>query len=95
MQPLVVIYDVPGVRTITVSKGWQASFEPISLNIQLGDWNVIVSWSTNFTGLALQSSSNLVSPVWATVSATSVDINGQNTVTNPISGTPLYYRLKQ
>jgi hypothetical protein len=28
MQPVEVIFDVPGVRTITMSKGWQANFVP-------------------------------------------------------------------
>ncbi len=29
MQPVVVIYDYPGVRTITQGFGWQANFEPV------------------------------------------------------------------
>lgn len=30
--PLTVLYDVPGVRVITQSLGWQANFEPIPLS---------------------------------------------------------------
>ena len=50
--------------------------------------NVIVTWPTNATGFTLQSTTNLAAPVWVTVT-------GQNTVTNPISGTQKFYRLSQ
>jgi hypothetical protein len=55
--------------------------------------NIILTWPTNFTGLTLQSTTNLVSPVWATNSAAPVVINGLNTVTNPISSAQRFYRL--
>jgi len=52
--------------------------------------------ATNATGLALQSTTNLVPPaVWTTVSPAPVIVNGENTVTNPISGTQQFYRLSQ
>ena len=39
---------------------------------------------------------NLVSPaLWTTVSPEPVVLNGQNTVTNPVSGTRQFYRLAQ
>ncbi len=53
---------------------------------------LIVSGNTGFT---LQSATNLCSPVWSTNSPAPVIVNGQNTVTNPISGTPKFYRLIQ
>jgi hypothetical protein len=34
-------------------------------------------------------------PVWATISPPPVVLNGQNTVTNPISGTQQFFRLSQ
>jgi len=44
----------------------------------------------------LQSTPNLVSPAfWTTVSPGPVLINGQNTVTIPISGTRQFFRLSQ
>jgi len=44
----------------------------------------------------MQSTRNLVSPaVWTTVSTVLIVLNGQNTVTNPISGTQQFYRLSQ
>jgi uncharacterized repeat protein (TIGR03803 family) len=50
--------------------------------------NVVLTWPTNATGFILQSTTNLVSPVWITVP-------GQNTVTNSISGIQKFYRLSQ
>jgi uncharacterized repeat protein (TIGR03803 family) len=58
--------------------------------------NVVLTWPTNAAGLTLQSTTNLVSPaVWTTVSPGPVVVNGQNAVTNPISGTKKFYRLSQ
>jgi len=57
--------------------------------------NVILTWPTNYAGFNLQSTTNLVSPVWTTNSPAPVVVNGQNTVTNPISGTRKFYRLSQ
>jgi formylglycine-generating enzyme len=58
--------------------------------------NVILTWPTNATGFTLQSTTNLVSPaVWATGVPGPVVVNGQNTVTNPISGSQKFYRLSQ
>jgi uncharacterized repeat protein (TIGR03803 family) len=60
--------------------------------------NVILSWPTNYdgfdsTGFALYSTTNLAAPVWTSNSAPPTVINGQNTVTNPISGTQRFFRL--
>ena len=63
--------------------------------------SVIVTWPTNvagftYAGFTLQSTTNLVSPaVWSTVSPGPIVVNGQNAVTNPISGTQKFYRLSQ
>ncbi|HWX22872.1 MAG TPA: choice-of-anchor tandem repeat GloVer-containing protein [Candidatus Binatia bacterium] len=58
--------------------------------------NVILAWPTNATGFTLQSTTNLVSPaIWATNSTAPAVVNGQNTVTNPITGTRQFYRLSQ
>jgi outer membrane protein assembly factor BamB len=56
--------------------------------------NMIFSWSTNATGFTLQSSPNLgASAVWSTVSPLPVVVNGVNVVTNPISGSRMFFRL--
>jgi uncharacterized repeat protein (TIGR03803 family) len=58
--------------------------------------NFVLSWPTNFTGFALQSTTNLgPSPIWTTNLAAPVIINGQFKVTNPISGTQQFFRLSQ
>jgi len=63
--------------------------------IPSGD-NIILTWPTNTAGFTLQSTTNLISSaVWSTVSPESVVLNGQNTVTNLISGTERFYRLSQ
>jgi uncharacterized repeat protein (TIGR03803 family) len=55
---------------------------------------IIVTWPTNNTGFTLQSTTNLVSPaVWSTNLSSPAIVNGQNTVTNPISGTQQFFRL--
>jgi hypothetical protein len=58
--------------------------------------DIIVTWPTNATGFTLQSATNLTSPAgWSTNSPAPVVVNGQNTVTNPISGTQKFFRLIQ
>jgi uncharacterized repeat protein (TIGR03803 family) len=57
--------------------------------------NVILSWPTNATGLTLQSTTNLASPIWTLLSPGPVVVNGRNTATNPVSGTQQFYRLMQ
>ena len=55
--------------------------------------NAILTWATNAVGFTLQSTTNLVSPAWTAVSPPAIPVNGQNTVTNPISATRQFYRL--
>jgi uncharacterized repeat protein (TIGR03803 family) len=69
---------------------------PPELTIISSAPNVVLKWPTNATGFILQSTANLAPPaVWATNSAPPVIINGQNTVTIPISGPQLFFRLAQ
>jgi len=66
---------------------------PPQLTIIASGTNVILTWPTNAAGFTLQSTTNLGSPaVWTTVSPGPVVVNGQNAVTNPISGTQKFYR---
>jgi uncharacterized repeat protein (TIGR03803 family) len=65
------------------------------LSIVRSTANVILTWPTNASGFTLQSTTNLASAVWTTNSPPPVIVNGQNTVTNPISGTRMFYRLSQ
>jgi uncharacterized repeat protein (TIGR03803 family) len=68
---------------------------PPQLTIIRSGANVVLTWPTKATGFTLQSTTNLVSPVWSTNSPAPVVINGQNTVTNLISGTQQFFRLSQ
>jgi uncharacterized repeat protein (TIGR03803 family) len=76
------------------------SFAP-QLTIISSGGNVILTWPTNvagfsYAGFTLQSATNLVSPiVWSTVSPGPTVVNGQNAVTNAVSGTQNFYRLSQ
>jgi len=77
------------------------SFPGPQLTITPSGTNMILSWPANvagfdYTGYTLQSTTNLGSPsVWGTNSPTPVVVNGQNTVTSPISGAQQFYRLVQ
>jgi len=56
--------------------------------------NVVLTWPTNALGFTLQSAPTLLSEAaWANVSPGPVVINGQNVVTNPMSGPQSFYRL--
>jgi hypothetical protein len=76
------------------------SFPP-QLAIIPSETNVILTWPTNYagfdyTGYTLESTTNLgSSAVWTTNSPPPVVVNGQNTVTNPISGSQTFFRLSQ
>jgi uncharacterized repeat protein (TIGR03803 family) len=65
---------------------------PLSLNFSGG--NAVLAWPTNADGFILQSNADLTQPaLWGAVSPASVNINGQNIVTNPMSGGQMFYRL--
>lgn len=56
---------------------------------------VVISWPTTLTNYIVQSTTNLSFANWGFVSTAQGVMNGQNTVTNPISGTQQFYRLSQ
>jgi len=58
------------------------------LSINLSGNNLVLTWPTNATGYTLQAATNLLSPVWTTVT-------GQFAVTNLISGAREFFRLSQ
>jgi uncharacterized repeat protein (TIGR03803 family) len=65
------------------------------LTIAPAGGSVIVTWPTNFSTFALQSTTNLASPVWTTNLPAPVVVSGQYTVTNAISGRQQFFRLSQ
>lgn len=73
-----------------------ASASPFHLKMISSGANVILMWPTNASGFALQSTTNLGSAVvWSTNSAAPVLVNGQYAVTNPVSGSQRFFRLRQ
>ena len=68
---------------------------PPELALALAGTNVVLTWPANSVAFNLQSAANLTSTNWSIVSPPPVLINGQNTVTNPISGAQMFYRLSQ
>jgi uncharacterized repeat protein (TIGR03803 family) len=89
-------FGPPGIRSTVFS----LSFQP-QLSITHSGSYAILSWPAkvagfDYSGFTLQSTTNLISPaVWTTNSPAPVVVNGQNTVTNPISGPRKFYRLSQ
>jgi hypothetical protein len=58
--------------------------------------NLVLSWPTNSSGFNfLGSSTDLGSPAWTYAFPPTVAVNGQNFVTNPISGPQQFFRLSQ
>jgi len=72
----------------------------LTLNVQKGGSNVILSWPGYITGFNLESTPSLSAPVWNSVSPDPVVVSNsvsdwKNVVTNAIAGTAQFYRLKQ
>ena len=97
--PLAVSQNTLYGTTYTLGKAGQGTVYSFSLLPRLtivpSGAKLILTWSTNFTGFTLQSTANLASPAWTTNSATPIVVNGQYTVTNPISGTQQFFRLSK
>ena len=69
--------------------------QPPLLNYTTDGANLILSWSTNLTGFTLRASPILSGSIssWTTVSWPVCVVNGQYTVTNPISSGSQFFRL--
>lgn len=76
------------------------SFTP-RLTLNPSTTNIILTWPTNcagfdYTSYTLQSTTNIASATsWTINSRATLVINGQYTVSNPISGTHQFFRLSQ
>jgi hypothetical protein len=57
--------------------------------------NVVLTWPGNAVGMTLLSATNLLPTAWITNATAPVVVNGQNTVTNPITSGQHFYRLSQ
>jgi uncharacterized repeat protein (TIGR03803 family) len=94
------LYGTAQGGTSGVGIVFSLSLPPPPLTIVLSGVRVVLSWPTNTptppAGFTLQSTTNLVSPAaWSTVSPGPAIVNGQNAVTNLISGAQQFYRLSQ
>jgi hypothetical protein len=79
-----------------------ASNPYINISMDSTGTNVVMNWTSlaNYADYTLQSITNPVSQTtwntqtnWNTVSTAPVVVNGQNVVTNPVSGASQFYRL--
>jgi uncharacterized repeat protein (TIGR03803 family) len=74
---------------------------PPPLSIIADGANVVLTWPANATGFndtgyTLECATNLVPPIgWQTNSTAPIVIGGQNFITNPISGSQMFFRLSQ
>ena len=69
---------------------------PPLLNIQLSaNTNVVLSWATNFTGFTLEAKTNLPTNVWSVVSPAPAVSGTNNVVTNAVTGSTRFYRLRK
>jgi pimeloyl-ACP methyl ester carboxylesterase len=67
-----------------------------ALQAQVAGKNFILSWPTNATGYVLQTTTNLAAAnSWTAVTNTPATVNQQSVVTNQISGSARFYRLKE
>jgi uncharacterized repeat protein (TIGR03803 family) len=78
-----------GGTVFSISLNPQLTLEPIGSGM-------VLRWPTNFSGYILQSTIDLGSPaVWTNNLPAPVLVNGQYTVTNPISATQQFFRLSR
>jgi hypothetical protein len=85
-----------GSESITESVRNVFLAQPPLLNIQRSaNTNVVLSWATTFTGFTLEFSTNLNTNVWSVVSPAPAVSGTNNVVTNAISGSTRFYRLRQ
>ena len=57
--------------------------------------SLILTWPAVPSGFTLQSTTNVLAPVWSTVSPGPIFLNGQNVAINPSSGAQRFFRLSQ
>ncbi len=57
--------------------------------------NIVLSWETIWTGFTLETSTNLDTGVWSVVSPAPVVSGIDYVVTNAVSGSARFYRLRQ
>jgi hypothetical protein len=69
--------------------------DPPLLAADIHGGNIVVSWPVTAAGYSLQSTTNLTSPIWSSVTNTPTLSGMRQYVTNSVSGTSCFYRLKR
>ena len=67
----------------------------VVLGVARSNNGLVFSWLTSAQGFSLETTSSLTNPTWVAVQATVTVVNGQNTVTLPISAGSAFYRLRK
>ena len=93
----VVASSAVGDKLIAAVKGggiytWQAA-PPLRLNIRVTHGSVILSWDALSSSI-LEQNNDLATANWAPVTAPTLQTNGQNEVTLPLTAGGSFYRLK-
>lgn len=71
-------------------------FSAPSLQIKITNNQAILMWPESPEGFSLQTTTNLTDPnSWMTLTNVPVTVNSQNTITNPVSKGPKFYRLTE
>ena len=86
----------PAPQIFTIQNGLVTTLQVIytpPLNVIASGNNVVLTWPTNVTGFSLKSATNLAGAAWNVVFTAPVVVNGLNTVTNPVAGGQLFFRL--
>jgi uncharacterized delta-60 repeat protein len=74
----------------------QAAPPPPFLNILLSaNTNVVLSWATNSIGFTLESNTNLNTTIWSVVTPAPAVSGTNNVVTNAVSGSTRFFRLRK
>ncbi len=90
-----VIFADDRVWALDSNNGFLAFVVIPRLTLTTSGGNVLLSWPTNFTGYTLTASPSLSAPTTFTNVSTGTVVGTQYVVTNPPSGTSLFYRLKR
>ena len=78
------------------TEAWIANLKPPSLAISRAPNHVVLWWETNASGFVLEQTSSLsASSVWNVVSAPAVVLGDQYVVTNGVTQSPGFFRLRK
>lgn len=89
-----------GINPSGQQEAWIATIEPVvatqppPLSIHVDNTNCVLTWATNVVGFALQQSSDGSLTNWTAVPIPPAVVGNQFAVTNPVTTTSAYFRLR-